>query len=66
MVCKYIPPSRYRRPSLEKLLQQLQESLLTQSRPVQVAFHIYEILSEAGYDDELISEVSGALTDIVA
>ncbi|MFZ4858127.1 MAG: hypothetical protein ACOYL3_17195 [Desulfuromonadaceae bacterium] len=51
---------------MEKLLQQLQESLLTQSRPVQVAFNIYEILSEAGYDDELISEVSEALTDIVA
>ncbi len=34
---------------LETLLQQLQESLLTHCRPVQVAFHMYEILSEAGY-----------------
>jgi hypothetical protein len=31
-----------------------------------VAFHIYEILSKAGYDDEMIEEVSLALTDIVA
>jgi hypothetical protein len=36
------------------------------SRPVQIAFHIFEILSEAGYNDELIAEVSEALTDIVA
>ena len=50
---------------MERLLQQLHESLLTQARPVQVAFHIYEILSEAGYDDELIEEVSSALSDIV-
>ena len=51
---------------METLLLQFQESLLTQSRPVQVAFHIYEILSEAGCDDEFISEVSEALEDIVA
>ena len=53
---------------LETLLQQLQESLLTHCRPVQVAFHMYEILSEAGYgyDDEMIGEVSDALADIVA
>ncbi|MFZ4859824.1 MAG: hypothetical protein ACOYL3_25925 [Desulfuromonadaceae bacterium] len=51
---------------METLLHQLQESLLTNSRPVQVAFHIYEILSEAGCDDEFICEVSEALTDIVA
>ena len=51
---------------MEALLQQLHESLLTHGRPVQVAFHIYEILSEAGYNDELISEVSEALADIVA
>jgi len=50
---------------LETLLLQLQESLLTHCRPVQVAFHLYEILSEAGYDDNMISEVSEALTDIV-
>lgn len=51
---------------LETLLQQLQESLLTDCRPVQVAFHLYEILSAAGYDDDMISEVSDALVDIVA
>lgn len=51
---------------MEALLNQLQESLLTHGRPVQIAFHIYEILSEAGYDDELIEEISSALTDIVA
>ncbi len=51
---------------METLLQQLEESLLTQSRPVQVAFHIYELLSKAGYDDESIQEVSEALSDIVA
>lgn len=51
---------------LEVLLQQLQESLLTHGRPVQIAFHVYEILSEAGYSDEMISEVSEALTDIVS
>jgi hypothetical protein len=51
---------------LEKLLQQLQESLLTHGRPVQVAFHIFEVLSEAGYDDETIEEISAALADIVA
>lgn len=51
---------------MEHLLQQLHESLLTHGRPVQIAFHIYEILSEAGYDDELIEEISSALTDIVA
>ena len=50
---------------MDTLLQQLQESLLTHTRPVQVAFHLYEILSEAGYDDELIHEVSEALADIV-
>lgn len=50
---------------METLLHQLQESLLTHERPVQIAFHIYEILSYAGYDDELIEEVSAALADIV-
>lgn len=51
---------------MEVLLQQLQESLLTHGRPVQIAFHIYEILSEAGYNDEMIEEVSQALIDIVS
>lgn len=51
---------------MEALLLQLQESLLTQARPVQIAFHIYEILSNAGYDDEMVEDVSSALADIVA
>jgi len=51
---------------LEALLLQLQESLLTHGRPVQIAFHIFELLSNAGYDDEFIEEVSEALSDIVA
>ena len=51
---------------MDTLLQQLQESLLTHARPVQIAFHLFEILSGAGYDDELIEEVSTALADIVA
>jgi hypothetical protein len=51
---------------MEALLQQLQESLLIHCRPVQVAFHLYEILSEAGYDDDMINEVTEALADIVA
>ncbi len=42
----------------ETLLQQLQKSLLAHCRPVQIAFHFYEILSEAGYDDDLISVVN--------
>ena len=50
---------------MEALLHQLQESLLTHGRPVQIAFHLYDILSEAGYDGELIEEISAALTDIV-
>ncbi|MFA7405632.1 MAG: hypothetical protein WC007_16695 [Pelobacteraceae bacterium] len=51
---------------MESLLQQLQESLLTHGRPALIAFHLYELLSEAGYNDELIEEVSAALADIVA
>ena len=51
---------------METLLQQLQESLLTHSRAGQVAFHLYEILSESGYDDDLIMEIAEALSDIVA
>ena len=50
---------------MEELFHQLQESLLTHGRPVQIAFHIYEILSEAGCDDKLVEEVSAALADIV-
>ena len=51
---------------MEELLHKLQDVLLTNARPVYIAFHLYEILSEAGYNDELIEEVSSALTDIVA
>lgn len=50
---------------METLLQQLEETLLNHGRPVQVAFHLYEILSEAGYNDELILETAEALADIV-
>jgi hypothetical protein len=50
---------------VETLLQQLEETLLNHGRPVQVAFHLYEILSEAGYSDELILETAEALADIV-
>lgn len=50
---------------MEELLTQLQESLLTHERPVQIAFHVYEILSEAGYNDEQIEEIAEALADIV-
>lgn len=44
----------------------LQETLLNHGRPSAVAFHIYEMLSEAGYDDEEITEVASALEDIVS
>jgi hypothetical protein len=40
--------------------------MLNHSRPSLIAFHLYEILSESGYDDEQIEEISAALTDIVA
>jgi hypothetical protein len=51
---------------MEALLQQLEESLLTHGRPALVAFHFYEILSKAGYDDEEIADVASALEDIVS
>jgi hypothetical protein len=51
---------------MDELLKALEESLLNHSRPVQVAFHFYELLSVAGYDDEYISEVAAALEDIVS
>jgi hypothetical protein len=44
----------------------LQESLLNHARPSLIAFHIYELLSNAGYDDEGISEIATALEDIVS
>ena len=50
---------------MDSLFEQLKESLLNHGRPKAVAFHIYELLSEAGYDDEQIGEVSSALMDIV-
>jgi hypothetical protein len=51
---------------MDDLLQTIEEALLTNSRPVQVVFHFYELLSEAGYDDEYIHEVATSLEDIVA
>lgn len=50
---------------MNELLEAIEEALLNNSRPVQIAFHIYELLSEAGYDDEYICEVATALEDIV-
>lgn len=47
-------------------MDKLQEALLDHGRPNALAFHIYEMLSEAGYDDEEISEVASALEDIVS
>jgi len=41
-------------------------SLRTHAIPVHIAYHIVEILSGAGYDDELIEDISTALTDSVA
>lgn len=46
-------------------MDKLREALLDHGRPNALAFHIYEILHEAGYDDEEISEVASALEDIV-
>jgi hypothetical protein len=51
---------------METLLQTLEESLLTHVRPVSVAFHFYELLCEAGFDDEEIAEVASAMKDIVS
>jgi hypothetical protein len=51
---------------MTELLKALEESLLNHSRPAQVAFHIYELLCGAGYDDEYIEEVAAALEDIVS
>lgn len=51
---------------MDELLRAIEESLLNHGRPVQVAFHFYELLSEAGYDDEYIQEVASALEDIVS
>ena len=50
---------------MDELLRAIEESLLNHSRPVQVAFHLFELLSEAGYDDKYIGEVAAALEDIV-
>jgi len=51
---------------MDDLLHAIEEALLNHSRPTQVAFHIFELLSSAGYDDEYISEVASALDDIVS
>lgn len=51
---------------MNELLEAIEEALLNNSRPSQVAFHFYELLSTAGYDDEYISEVATALEDIVS
>jgi len=51
---------------LDKFFEQLKDALLNNGRPVEIAFHIYEILSEAGCDDDIIEEISSALADIVS
>lgn len=51
---------------MDEILHVIEESLLNHSRPSQVAFHFYELLSNAGYSDEDILEVSSALEDIVS
>jgi hypothetical protein len=51
---------------MEKLFRSLEESLLNHTRSAQVAFHFYELLGEAGYDDEEIAEIASALEDIVS
>ena len=51
---------------MDKLLKTLEEALLNHNRPSQVAFQFYELLSEAGCDDEYIQEVAVALEDIVS
>ena len=51
---------------MNELLQKIEESLLNQNRPAQVAFQFYELLSESGYDDEYIQEVAAELEDIVS
>jgi uncharacterized protein YpiB (UPF0302 family) len=55
-----------RRKNMDDLLRAVEESLLNHNRPIQVAFHFYELLSKAGYDDEYIQEVASALEDIVS
>ena len=47
-------------------MEALQAALAEHSRPVTVAFDIYEMLSAAGYTDEEIVEVASALEDIVS
>ncbi len=47
-------------------MEALQAALAEHSRPVTVAFDIYELLSNAGYADEEIVEIAAALEDIVS
>lgn len=61
--CKWLLEGEKR---LNEQLEAIEEALLNHSRPTQVAFHFYELLSVAGYDDEYISEVATAMEDIVA
>jgi len=42
------------------------ESLRTHGTPGQIAFTFYELLQQADYTDEEISEVADALNDIVS
>lgn len=50
---------------METIWRQLEESFLNHGRPSLIAFHFYEMLTEAGYADAEIGEVAAALEDIV-
>lgn len=51
---------------MDELFRVIEESLLNHGRPSQIAFYLYELLSESGYSDEEIQEVASALEDIVS
>jgi hypothetical protein len=51
---------------IEPLLSELAESLSVHDRTVKIGFMIYELLNNAGYDDEEIHDVATAIVDIVS
>jgi hypothetical protein len=48
------------------LLEQLTDSLTIHERTAKIGFMFYEILLEAGYDDDEILEVADSMRDIVS
>ena len=50
----------------EPSLQGVAESLRVHDRPSQIAFTLYELLTEADYSDEEILAVAAALEDIIS